>query len=377
MFDVVPYVSAIRWAATRSTPGRVRRRLLGTLLVGVPALEGVVRAGRAADHLLAPGHRQVEIQAPVFIVGHARSGTTWLHRLLALDEEQFATGRVWELLLPALSLMRGVRWLSAHYPDPMQAAAKSLESRLFDSMRAIHDTSWHAAEEDSLLFAHGFGGQHIATAIPDPALFAHTFCLDGLSDPERRRWLRWYVHSVRRLLYDQPGKTWLSKSPLFTGWISTLSQTFPDARFIMLMREPAEAIASFLDMRWKAAYRMMPEVRRTGPEMRALFLSACQVYRHAEAHWDEIPEGQRLRVRYRALLRDPAAMVQQIYAHFGLSRSPRFDAAVADAIRHRHVPRSVPSLRSFGITSSDLARELGDEDTLWRSLRSRPPRVAQ
>jgi len=36
-----------------------------------------------------PGTAQVEVRTPVFIVGHARSGTTLRHRLMSEDHERF------------------------------------------------------------------------------------------------------------------------------------------------------------------------------------------------------------------------------------------------------------------------------------------------
>jgi hypothetical protein len=49
------------------------------------------------DDLLFPDWRAQVIDSPLFIVGNARSGTTWLHRLISLDDKTFTTMQTWEI----------------------------------------------------------------------------------------------------------------------------------------------------------------------------------------------------------------------------------------------------------------------------------------
>src|SRR5574338_409441 len=68
------------------------------------------------DGILFPGLRTVEVTAPVFVIGHARSGTTLAHRLLCADP-QFSAFKYWELRLPALVEKKTVHllaWLDSH-----------------------------------------------------------------------------------------------------------------------------------------------------------------------------------------------------------------------------------------------------------------------
>src|SRR6186713_2943640 len=44
---------------------------------------------RLIDEIFHRGHKKVEIKQPVFIIANPRSGTTFLHRLMALDSERF------------------------------------------------------------------------------------------------------------------------------------------------------------------------------------------------------------------------------------------------------------------------------------------------
>ena len=57
-------------------PSPRRRRILRVALVAIPLLFAVQTVCLWLDHLLFPGFRRVRIRRPLFIVGHARSGTT-------------------------------------------------------------------------------------------------------------------------------------------------------------------------------------------------------------------------------------------------------------------------------------------------------------
>src|SRR5262249_17423208 len=86
--------------AERSPRGR--RRLLAELLFAVPAVAGFHALCFALDWVLFPSLRRQPVRTPVFVIGHARSGTTLLHRLLSEDRERFSSFLLWELYFPSL-----------------------------------------------------------------------------------------------------------------------------------------------------------------------------------------------------------------------------------------------------------------------------------
>src|SRR5688572_9207818 len=44
---------------------------------------------RLLDEIFYHGYKKIHIKQPVFIIANPRSGTTYLHRLVALDDERF------------------------------------------------------------------------------------------------------------------------------------------------------------------------------------------------------------------------------------------------------------------------------------------------
>jgi len=86
---------------------RVRLQYLAVLLLWVPLVATFHAICFALDPLLFPSLRRTEVKAPVFIIGHARSGTTLTFRLLDQDEERFSSFKLWECYFPSLLQKNG------------------------------------------------------------------------------------------------------------------------------------------------------------------------------------------------------------------------------------------------------------------------------
>ena len=106
-FEFRTYAKLLRLAFREKNP-RNRWRLLRTLLFVIPAVNVVHAICFALDPILFPGLRRVQVRKPVFVIGHARSGTTLLHRLMSRDE-RFSAFLLYELFLPSLLQKKVVR----------------------------------------------------------------------------------------------------------------------------------------------------------------------------------------------------------------------------------------------------------------------------
>lgn len=356
------YLQTVRWLIREADPGKPRTIALAVALGFWPTLQLAVRSGRALDHLVAPEFRRQNVPDPVFIVGHPRSGTTYLHRLLATDTDHFTALQSWQLMLPSLSLQRAARWvLSQEGPEgPLHRFAHRTERVAFDVVASRHRTSWRSAEEDGLLLMHKFGATHIEMLAALPDRLGEVWFPDQLPAAEQRRWMRWYRGSWMRQLVDtSPGLRPLCKSPNFTGWMRGLHEAFPNARFIMLVRRPEDAIASFVHLQAQVWRVLRADLRPGAPEYRTLVERSVKLYQYAESTWDELPPSQRLRVRYDHLVAEPVATVERIYKALGWPMTPQTRRTI-EARATRHMPSAVPPLRTYGIRHSELKNLLGE-----------------
>ena len=90
------WLRGVRWTPRRSL-------IVVAYLVLVPVFELFTWTGLLLDRVFYPRYRQQPVRSPVFIVGNFRSGTTFLHRLMAADRARFTTMKMWEILATALT----------------------------------------------------------------------------------------------------------------------------------------------------------------------------------------------------------------------------------------------------------------------------------
>ena len=92
-------------------------------------------AGFVFDDLFFPGWRSVKIVKPVFLVGNARSGTTWTHRILAQNDRVLTSPVLWEILFAQSVSWRVLfRWLGridAFFFSPANALLRCLDKATF------------------------------------------------------------------------------------------------------------------------------------------------------------------------------------------------------------------------------------------------------
>ena len=77
-----------------------------TLYLFYPLFELATWLSLLLDALFFRGYRRVEVSDLVFIAGNFRSGTTFLHRLMARDRDRFCTMQMWEVLFAPSILQR-------------------------------------------------------------------------------------------------------------------------------------------------------------------------------------------------------------------------------------------------------------------------------
>ncbi|MCB9684865.1 MAG: sulfotransferase [Alphaproteobacteria bacterium] len=353
--------------AGRAVDEPVDRRLLLALGLGWPAVELAVRLGQRLD-------RPLPVRAPTFVVGHPRSGTTFLHRLLALDP-RYATPTARQLLLPSASLQRAASALGRS--SRARALAARAERRWLGGWADRHETGLALPEEDDWLLLHAGASPTLELLTGDPGATRRYWFGDHLPAEERDAVMRWYARCVGSLLPLFPaGSTWLSKNPHFTGWLRTLAARFPDARFVMLVRHPAEAVASRLALAEHAWRRGEPRPVRQDRRYGLLFEQSCALYREAEAAWATLPADRAVRVGYDGLVMDPVSVLEGLAERLGDRPSGDVRAAWREAAARarRRVPGPVAELRWFGIDPRRVGERLGDLDALWATVGRGPGR---
>jgi hypothetical protein len=308
----------------RNSPARLTpyRFLIMTaflpVLFAVQALHGI---GFLLDNLLFRGYRDLEIRQPLFIVGVPRSGTTFLHRLIARDD-RFTTTSLWELIF-APSITEKYFWIGlarfdACFGRPLARLLDFAQDRILGPLDDVHSTRLGDPEEDYLAMVPIAACFLLTLPFPFEDELWHLAYFDDETPPaDKTRILTFYKRIIQRHLYVYgANKQYLSKNPSFTSVVGGLMDTFPDCRIIGCVRTPYKAVPSLLSGMITGA-----EIFGNDQQGHTYRDQLCAMMRHYYHHLihrlPDLPDERHAYVRMEDLAREPKATVAQIYERFG------------------------------------------------------------
>jgi hypothetical protein len=299
------------------------------------------------------------------VVGVPRSGTTFLHRLLAGDRERFTTTALWELIFaPSITqrfFWRGVGRLDALVGAPLSRLFFRLERWVLGGLDDVHQTGLRDPEEDYLALLPVLGCFLLVLAVPDPALWRLTYADRDLPAAEKRRLMAAYRRFVQRHLYFHgEHRTFLSKNPSFTPFMATLADAFPDARFIGCLRNPTAAVPSQINS--IVIGGKLFDGRDTADYWREGFLAMLDYYyRHLLEQLDGLPEGRGALSVMENLAAAPGETVSEFYRTFDWTPSPAYRAFLEGEDRRAAGYRSGHrySLENLGVDPGRLEGTFG------------------
>lgn len=257
-----------------------RLLFLSFLFVAFPSIIIWNHIGFFLDDLLFSDWKNIDIIEPIFIIGNARSGTTWLHRLLSL-EDSFTSMCTWEILFaPSVTWRKLFFWIfekdGCYLRGSLFHGLKLLEN-YFCSNILIHPIGLNLPEEDEWVMMHIFSCQLVLFFFPSGAVIlndlilfdAHSQASSALTDSMKLSIFKYYRDCMKKHIYARFGKhalthantssshrvTYLSKNPPFTLRLKTLHKTFPDCKIICMVRDPVQSVpsmVSYIAEVWKA-----------------------------------------------------------------------------------------------------------------------------
>ncbi|KAJ3287124.1 hypothetical protein HDU79_005952 [Rhizoclosmatium sp. JEL0117] len=336
-------------------------------------LEGAAAARNAViDHVLTYPHvLESEIRQPIIIIGLPTAGATLLHRLLALDPKARAF-KLFELysalgakLVPPpsekmmkshpniLATKDALNWVEQMFPE------------FYGKLGRFHRNSAEEIEDDFSIMQH----QAFSLDIPTDGTVAE------MRNSERYM-LQVYIYMKRYLqvLLSEwaPESHIVLKSPQHMTNLQPLLSVFPDARIVIVNRDPVQTIPSYtLYIARLNGMKILPNsinrfdygsdlLRDTVFGIKAVHLSRGHIVAHRirptpnvsldpgmENH--VVKPSQFIDVEWEVLAKDPVACVRGVYAHYGMQVSEAFEGAMRDYLERHPV-------------DADFARDLVGHD---------------
>jgi hypothetical protein len=259
-------------------------------------------------------------QAPVFVLGYFRSGTTFLQSLLAADP-MLRAPRWAEALLPQSFV---IGWTVTRY-----LLIPFLPLARVDEVMPLAPT--FPAEDDFALNNWGLVSIMPGRAVlPQLQPFYDRYNdLDSLTAAELSRWRTYQRRFIEKLMLIAGGRRLVLKSPSHTARVRYLLDLFPGAKFVHISRPPTVVFQSniLLAQTLQGSFGLQFPIAAEAQEE-----IIADEYLASERHYLEdralIPPGDLVEVRLQDVAADPIGQLRHIYREWGLPCSAVFEQRV-------------------------------------------------
>ncbi len=256
-----------------------------------------------------------ELEPPVFILGHWRSGTTHLYNVMCKSGAwsfvpPLATGLPWDMF----GIGRAFR--------PLLERALP-EHRYIDNIPVTPDSPQEdeiaLANMTPLSFYHGIYFPSAFDAFLKRGVF-----FEGCTTAEIDGWKDRFTYLLRKLSKLQDGRRLLIKNPVYTARLAMLRDMFPRAKFIHIARSPYAVFQSMRNFYRKlfAEFALQPYAHVDIDE--AIFSTYERMMDALTADARGLSSPDYVELRYEEVDRDGMAALEKIYGSLEL---PDFEAA--------------------------------------------------
>lgn len=298
-----------------------------------------------------PGFDAQPLLSPVVITGVPRTGTTALHRLLAVDP-RFQGLQTWLLDSP---MPRPPIETWDQYPQFLKTRA-GLDTRYAatPNAKAAHFRAAEEVHECCMVMRQSFVSNLWSSGWSAASYDAWWQCQSEAAAYDHLR------RCVQLIGSNERSKRWLLKNPGHIEHLDLLFAVFPDARVIQTHRDPAKAVPSLVSLLMNGNNLM--EGNR--PQQRAEILLRREVAKWANA----VRKAEEVRKRHPAQVLDvvhadfharPMEVVERIYRFIGMDipeeTRPALQRRIDEKPEMQHGVHRY-SIADFGMTE-DEARE--------------------
>jgi len=284
------------------------------------------------------------IDRPVFIAGLPRSGTTFLHGLLAQDTGN-AVPRCWQCIYPYPFRSR---FPFGDWRKMQVALQLGIYRFIAPEVAELHHVAADDPQECSDITAHIFHSLRFDSMYHIPSYQAWVARRDHLDA------YHFHKRFLRHLGRQQPGRRWILKSPDHVFALDAICAVYPDAAFVFLHRDPMTVLASQLNLtaalrRSFASHFDLGEIGATVGE--AIVETANRLVARRKM-------ARVLHLDFHSLIAAPLDAVRQVYEHAGMSLTPKASGRMSHWLRGQKPYCARPyrrDLSQFGLDPHNIA----------------------
>lgn len=252
---------------------------------------------------------------PVFILGHWRSGTTFVHNVLSCDSH-FGYNTTYQTVFPHLML-----WGQPFFKKTMSWLMP--DKRPTDNMELAVDLPQEEEFALSNMMAYTYYNFWFLPKYQKE--YASRFLtFEDVKTEELQEFKEVFLKLIKISLWNTKGTQFLSKNPPHTGRVKELLEMFPNAKFIYLMRNPYTVFESTRSF-FTNTIQPLKLQNISNEELEENILSIyTQLYQTYEREKVLIPEGNLFEMKFEDFEQNPMDITKEIYQSLNI---PGFDEA--------------------------------------------------
>ncbi len=272
-----------------------------------------------------------KIVKPIFILGLNRTGTTYLHRLLSLNDK-FISPCITDMLYVGDEPLDERRSLC-------EDIINSFKNRV--NLKGIHEIDVDAPEEDFFPLEHCFSSDtnFMRYGFKSAQDLNQAYAL-------HKRWFQ-YLSYIKK-----SNKRWLFKMPFHLNNLDYLYKTYPDAIAIQTHRNPVDIMSSWFNLVEQVRSLLldsegMDSIGTEQLEFMSDMYKKSQKYKYKNLKID---------IQYNDLVSNPKDVIKYIYEKLNIDFSEA-ESKTEEYLKQQkpHVSRKKP-LKDYNITEDDISK---------------------
>jgi hypothetical protein len=270
----------------------------------------------------------IMVKSPIFIIGHWRSGTTFLHYLMGQDKD-LSFVSTFETMTPNMmikneDLFKNI--VKNHLPI----------KRPMDNLELNADLPYE--EEYAIANLSPYSFYH-AWYFPKKMrkYFDQNVIYTNVNNGIKEKWIEIYDYFLKKITYKNNGNQIVLKSLVNTAKIPIILKRYPNAKFIYMYRDPYKVYLST----WKLYRKILPIFSFQKLENNELDIEILYNYRSLIKKYlkdrNLIPSENLIEIKYENFVENPFETLRKIYYKFGLDSFNKSENAFKNYIlKHKN-----------------------------------------
>ena len=289
---------------------------------------------------------------PVFVIGLPRSGTTLLFNLLSLDDAH-RSPQYWEIMNP-FPLAKTLKEKEKKIRKVNREL--KLAKTLIPNLRNLHTIRAETPEEcEQIATMNVRSFVYLCMAdIPEYVDYLKECSFDSVFE--------WHKKFFQVLEINSKPERWLLKDPSHIGHLPEILQTYPNAKFIHIHRDPIESVGSFCSLTKNIRLAFS---KRIDPKSIGQTVVDFWVHNLNKGIEDRknILSNNIVDINYHDFIKSPLDCIKNSYAHLGFDMTIKTENSIQNYISKGTNKSKIAhsySLDEYGLTEKKVRDQFSD-----------------